>query len=295
VSQNLQTEKAGVAIAPDMPQDSILSKKLKSLLLRTRDRLVDRNLRNKLISTSLKSNRTKNVRFFNSNTETIFSTLLLEKKELAFVAYGESDDSEEDDADVSVELENVDQILSTNELATKLSKEGLKKKLRSLFYEAREVEEEQGVNVLYLAVGFLKWYESDASETERFAPLVLLPVELIRSGAQDAFKLKLREDDLFTNISLKLWLREQNSIDLPDIPEDDGWGISGYFSKVQEAIKGESRWEVIQSECVLGLFSFNKFMLWRDLDPDNWPQGHKLLDHPVNDAPDSIDKPPQYA
>lgn len=281
MSQNIQTQKAGAAIAPEVPQESILTKKLKSLLLRTRDRLVDRNLRNKLISTSLKSQRTKNVRFFNSNSETIFSTLLVEKKELTFMAYGDPDASEEDDGDVSVELESIDQTLGANELATKLSKEGLKKKLRSLFYEAREVEEEQGVNVLYLAVGFLKWYESDASETERFAPLVLLPVELIRSGAQDVFKLKLREDDLFTNISLKLWLREQNSIELPDIPDDDVWEISAYLSKVQEAIKGESRWEVIQSECVLGLFSFNKFMLWRDLDPDNWPQGHKLLDHPV--------------
>ncbi len=285
MTQNLQTDDATANASATL--ESSFTRKLKSYLLRTRDRLVDRNLRNKLISTSLKSSRTKNVRFLNTTTETIFTTLLLEKKELAFVAYGDPeviDGTETDtdaDAQVSIEVDNRDLAINANELATKLSKEGLKKKLRALYYEAREVEEEQGVNVLYLAVGFLKWYESDASETERFAPLVLLPVELLRSGAQDVFKLKLREDDLFTNISLKLWLREQNSIDLPDIPDDDAWSLSAYFDKVQEAIKGESRWQVVQGECVLGLFSFNKFMLWRDLDPDNWPQGHGLLDHPV--------------
>lgn len=287
MTQSFQTGDATADASATL--ESSFTKKLKSHLSRTRDRLVDRNLRNKLISTNLKSSRTKNVRFFNSTTETIFSTLLLEKKELAFVAYGDPEvtdgadtDADTDaDAQISIEVEVSDQALNANELATKLSKEGLKKKLRALYYEAREVEEEQGVNVLYLAVGFLKWYESDASETERFAPLVLLPVELLRSGAQDVFKLKLREDDLFTNISLKLWLREQNSIDLPDIPDDDAWSLGAYFAKVQEAIKGESRWQVVQGECVLGLFSFNKFMLWRDLDPDNWPSGHGLLDHPV--------------
>ena len=239
MTQNLHPDDV-LSDASATPESSF-TKKLKTHLSRTRDRLVDRNLRNKLISTNLKSSCTKNVRFFNSTTETIFSTLLLEKKELAFVAYGDPEVTEDADTDtatdadaqISIEAEDPEQALNANELATKLSKEGLKKKLRALYYEAREVEEEQGVNVLYLAVGFLKWYESDASETERFAPLVLLPVELLRSGAQDVFKLKLREDDLFTNISLKLWLREQNSIDLPDIPDDEAWSLGTYFAKVQ--------------------------------------------------------------
>ena len=46
-------------------------------------------------------------------------------------------------------------------------------------------EEEQGVNILYLAFGLLKWFEDDKSDTERFAPLVLLPVRLERSSAAD--------------------------------------------------------------------------------------------------------------
>lgn len=258
-------------------EDAAFTEKLKAVLSRTRDRLVDRNLRNKLISTNLSATRTKSVRIFGSQSEFVFSKLLLEKFEFSFVAAGEVDEENQNYPLVVASEQKV----AGNELATRLSKDGLKKKLRALYYEAREVEEEQGVNLLFLALGFLKWYESDSSDTERFAPLVLIPIELSRSGAQDAFKLKIRDDDLFTNISLKLWLREQNSITLPDIPEDDIWSITEYFKKVRESVQGEKRWEVIDNESVLGLFSFNKFMLWRDLDPDTWPEGYGLLEHPV--------------
>ena len=100
------------------PPKSSFTKKLKTHLSRTRDRLVDRNLCNKLISTNLKSSRTKNVRFFNSTTETIFSTLLLEKKELAFVAYGDpeatdgadADTATDADAQINIEVEVPDQV-----------------------------------------------------------------------------------------------------------------------------------------------------------------------------------------
>lgn len=49
-------------------------------------------------------------------------------------------------------------------LQTQLTPEGLQKRLTSLYYESMEVEEEQGVNVLYLALGFLKWFEDARSE-----------------------------------------------------------------------------------------------------------------------------------
>ena len=38
--------------------------------------------------------------------------------------------------------------------------------------------EEGGANVLYLAIGVLKWFESGSSTTERIAPLLLVPIQL---------------------------------------------------------------------------------------------------------------------
>jgi hypothetical protein len=267
--------------------------KLLARLSIARDRLVDRNLRNRLISTNLNSSRTKNIRFTNVNSESIFKTLHKNKNDMSFNALGEVQEGDL----IEVEGTPAEQVFEVNQLYTRLEKESLQKKLKSLYFEAQEYEEEQGVNILFVALGFVKWHEDDTSDIERFAPLVLLPVELIRDGAKDKFRLKPRDEDLFTNISLKLWLKEQNSIELPDIPEDDEWSVNDYCEQVRQAISKEHRWEVLTNEAVIGFFSFNKFLLWRDLDPENWPQGKSLLEHPIvqrllmppngNDEPDT--------
>jgi very-short-patch-repair endonuclease len=261
--------------APNMPPTLI--DKLWARLSIARDRLVDRNLRNRLISTNLNSSRTKNIRFANANSGAIFNTLHVNKGDMQFNALGEAEEGQllvpdESSAPTSAE---------TNQLFTRLEKDSLQKKLKSLYFEAQEYEEEQGVNILFVALGFVKWYEDETSEIERYAPLVLLPVELVRDGAKDKFRLKPRDEDLFTNISLKLWLKEQNSIELPDIPEEDAWSVTEYCQQVRQAITKEHRWEVFENEAVIGFFSFNKFLLWRDLDPENWPEGKSLLEHPI--------------
>src|SRR5262249_42397897 len=43
---------------------------------------------------------------------------------------------------------------------------------------ARLAEQEMGLSTLFLAFGFLEWYESDSSDKKAFAPLLLLPVTL---------------------------------------------------------------------------------------------------------------------
>ncbi|WP_394808651.1 DUF3320 domain-containing protein [Nitrosomonas sp.] len=254
-----------------------MSDKLLARLSIARDRLVDRNLRNKLISTNLNTSRTKNIRFFNVDSENIFNTLYNNKNDMYFNPINEP--SEDNQLLIENSTESVN--ISANQLQTKLEKESLQKKLKSLYFEAQEYEEEQGVNILFIALGFVKWFEDDTSDVERYAPLVLLPVELVRDGAKDKFRLKPRDEDLFTNISLKLWLKEQNSIELPDIPEEDSWLLNDYCEQVRLAITQETRWEILPNESVLGFFSFNKFLLWRDLDPENWPEGKGLLEHSI--------------
>ena len=32
---------------------------------------------------------------------------------------------------------------------------------------------------------------------------------------------------------------------------------------------------------VVGIFSFSKLLMHRDLDPDNWPQARNITDHPL--------------
>jgi len=263
-------------------------------LEQARHQLIERNLRNKLVNCALTSKRSKQVRIVDELADETFKTLLVHKRDMTF-APGRGVESEEDGEDTDPDYavwtppeasaarsegglapRHRDTVLQTH-----LSAEGLQKRLTSLYYESIESEEEQGVNVLYLAVGFLKWFEDGRSELERYAPLVLLPVELVRKGARERFQLKVRDEDLYTNVSLKVWLAEQHSIDLPDLPDSEEWLPSEYFAAVREVISRAPRWEVLETEILLGFFSFSKFLLWRDLDPSNWPSLDQLLGHGI--------------
>lgn len=265
-------------------------------LEQARHQLIERNLRNKLVNCALTSKRAQQVRIVDELADETFRTLLVQKREMTFApgrgvqSEEDREDSEDSDPDYAVwtppeaSTRAEDGIAPRHRdtvLQTHLSAEGLQKRLTSLYYESIESEEEQGVNVLYLALGFLKWFEDGRSEVERYAPLVLLPVELVRKGARERFQLKARDEDLYTNVSLKVWLAEQHSIELPDLPDSEEWLPSDYFVSVREAIPRAPRWEVLEAEQLLGFFSFSKFLLWRDLDPANWPSLEQLLGHGI--------------
>ena len=140
-----------------------------------------------------------------------------------------------------------------------------------MYYDAQTYEQEQGVSILYLAIGFLKWYESDASDKARYAPLLLVPVDLERPSAASRFHLRYREEDVTTNLSLQAKLKREFGIELPDIPEMEEILPESYFNAVAQAVDGQSRWEVLRDDMVLWFFSFAKYLMYRDLDPANWP------------------------
>jgi very-short-patch-repair endonuclease len=259
-----------------------------------RHQLIERNLRNKLVNCALTSKRARQVRIVDELTDEVFKTLLVQKREMTLApgrGVAAEEDGEDADPDYAVWIppeasaarpeEGIAPRHRDTVLQTHLSAEGLQKRLTSLYYESIESEEEQGVNVLYLALGFLKWFEDGRSEVERYSPLVLVPVELARKGARERFQLKARDEDLYTNVSLKVWLAEQHSIELPDLPDSEEWLPSEYFASVREAVARTPRWAVLEPEILLGFFSFNKFLLWRDLDPANWPSLEQLLGHGI--------------
>jgi very-short-patch-repair endonuclease len=165
------------------------------------------------------------------------------------------------------------------QLQTRLDTQKLEKRLTKIFREDRTLEEEQGVSTLYLAVGFLRWFESDQSEEASYAPLILLPVSLSRVRGKEGFLLTGRDDEIVINVSLSEKLKNEFSVSLPAIPEGDEWQPSDYFDTVEEAIH-RYRWVVERQSIGLGFFTFSKFMMWRDLDAANWPNDG-LLAHPL--------------
>lgn len=168
-------------------------------------------------------------------------------------------------------------------LQTKLDAEKLERRLTKIFREERTLEEEQGVSTLYLALGFLKWFDSDQSEEASFAPLILLPVTIARVRGPDGYHLLARDEEIVTNVSLREKLHSEFSVSLPDIPENDQWLPSTYCDSVAREITRYKRWEVKADDVGLGFFTFSKFMMWRDLDASGWPD-NKLIKHPLLDT-----------
>ena len=157
--------------------------------------------------------------------------------------------------------------ISTAPLQTKLTRDRLQKQLLGLYRDARTLEEEQGVSVLFLALGFLRWYESESSDHERHAPLILLPVDLERDSVRGRFRLSARDQDMDANLSLRALLESDFGLTLPDLPDGADWLPSDYYGLVAAAASSRSRWRVLPNAMELSFYSFAKFLMWKDLAP----------------------------
>jgi hypothetical protein len=94
--------------------------------------------------------------------------------------------------------------LREEHLITEMADQALRTRLNRLSLNAKTSITEQGINVLYLAFGLLRWYESPDSDVSLFSPLLLVPVQLDRDGPDAPWKLSLHEEEIFPNHSLRL-------------------------------------------------------------------------------------------
>lgn len=170
---------------------------------------------------------------------------------------------------------NVDQLTSIaqsefekNRLRTYLKDSDLEKVMKKLHRAAKVSLEENGANTLYLALGFLKWYETDKSEHERYAPLVLVPVEIVKKIQERCYVLRIRDEEPQMNITLLEMLRQDFGIvinGLDPLPQDEsGTDLTLVFNTVRQGIMAQKRWDVLEY-AFLGQFSFSRFIMWNDI------------------------------
>lgn len=155
-----------------------------------------------------------------------------------------------------------------NRLRSALSEKALAHAIVGLYRAAKTAMEENGANTLYLALGLLRWYETASSQKPRYAPIVLLPVEIIRKSALKGYVIRLRDEEPQMNITLLEMLRQDFGISisgLNPLPQDEhGIDIRCVLAVMRKAVMGQRGWDVIESS-VLGLFSFSQFVMWNDL------------------------------
>ncbi len=165
-------------------------------------------------------------------------------------------------------------------LQTRLTSDGLQKRLLAMYYDARTLLEEQGVNVLYLALGQLCWFESPESQRPRFAPLILIPVTLDRRTAGTRFTIQWDKEDLAENLSLAAKIKADFGVVLPSLEFTEEFNTQAYFDQVAAAVSVLPRFKVERDDIALAFFSFAKFLMYRDLDASVWPKDRPIDTHP---------------
>ncbi|MGI6005214.1 MAG: DUF4011 domain-containing protein [Christensenellales bacterium] len=157
---------------------------------------------------------------------------------------------------------------NNHRLRTFLSEEEIAARIVHLYRQAKVGLEENGANTLFLALGFLRWYESDVSEKARYAPLVLLPVDIVRKSALKGYVVRIRDEEPQMNITLLEMLRQDFGISvsgLDPLPEDEkGVDLKLIFNIIRQAVMNKPRWDV-EPLAFLGIFSFGQFIMWNDI------------------------------
>lgn len=238
-----------------------------------RRKLLETGTRNRLIHVNRANKRANFLNVINERSDDIFSLLRVQSKRMRFKAMGQDKDDEGQEMLLALpdtDLEADSARHTDLFLETPLGPDALARRLLRLAHDARTAEEEQGLNILYLAMGFLRWKEAASSETWREAPLILLPVRLLRNESSSTYDIVARDDDITTNLPLQERLRQDFGIILPEVEEEDGWTPSAYFERVSEAVSGKPGWALDDDGMQLGFFSFAKLLMHRDLDLAVW-------------------------
>ena len=171
--------------------------------------------------------------------------------------------------------------LKRSEVVTPLDETELARRLVELYRVARTDLQEGGANTIFLALGFLRWKRSAKEERLYRAPLILLPVELVRRTARSRIALKQREDEVRFNTTLLQLLRQDFEVEIPgldgELPRDEhGIDVAGVWNSVRLACKDMAGFEVV-SDVALGRFSFSKYLMWEVLKN----RTDKLSENPV--------------
>jgi len=263
-----------------------------------RRNLLDLSLRNRLLN--YHPSRASGVEAMGEDPVQVYRLLVLEGRAMGFLPRQDSPLStslalvtlEQSPPPMPQAVEPTDR--QDTFLATALDSLELQRRLLKTWRDAQSSLEEQGVNVLFLALGMLRWSDpalSGSSEqssatkprakTELHrAPLVLVPVLMERSSG-NRFRLRYEGSEVGENLSLGAKLRELE-IQPPPFPEDEeSLDLDAYFKAMTAAVSTQPGWQVDREAVVLGFFSYNKYQMFRDLDGSLWPEENKPWQHRI--------------
>lgn len=151
--------------------------------------------------------------------------------------------------------------------------------LKKIRRSARTMMEENGANSLYMSFGLMQW--KDESGIPHLAPILLLPVEF--SYRNQVYHVKWRGEETLLNVTLFEYLRQTYEMEFEGLEEtissDNTFDLQQLFSVIRRGLVKKPDWNV-QEECMIGIFSFSKFVMWNDIHS----HGEEMRRSPIVDA-----------
>lgn len=162
----------------------------------------------------------------------------------------------------------IDGELQNRRLRSSLTESELSAAIKNLYRVSRASLEENGANTLFLALGLIRWYENSKSTKPRYAPIILVPVDIIRKFGGQGYVIRIREEEPHLNVTIFEKMRQDYGITvhgLDEIPQDEhGTDTRKVFTILRQTIMQQERWDVLES-AYLGIFSFSQFVMWNDI------------------------------
>ena len=211
--------------------------------------LLDLGLRNRLIN--FKDQRLRSIEIVDPDTDELFS-LISNDISLYFIEPNEKD--YENDLIIVNKYDR-----KNNEIVAYKKDEKYDYILKSLKKLNDSAVIEKGINILYLAFGFLNYKDND---TDIKAPLILIPVSIDFDRNKQSYYIRRIEDEAIINPSLKAKLDYDYHYELP-VFDDDEDDIESYLNKVETSLPDNS-W-FVDNQVYLGIFSFLKITMYNDL------------------------------
>lgn len=177
--------------------------------------------------------------------------------------------------------------------------------LTKMYRSARTSMEENGASTLYLVLGLLRWFENKKSATVRYAPIVLVPIDIVRKSASMGYTMRMRDEDAQINITLLEFLKQQFDMQIyglnPPPVDEHGLDMPRIFAIIRRAVMNLPMWDVIEAGFI-GNFSFSQFVMWNDIHSnsvflENSKLVHSLMTGAVEwdcTIPESVDTDEAY-
>ena len=234
-------------------------------------KLLDLSLQNKLINMKIGSN---NIQLLTHDIYRLSDYLYSNDDDLLLIDNGNFKDLSsvkkeliDLDNEILIDIENDN--YSQKRLEVLLDSKEFNSSIPTLYRKSKSDLEESGSNTLYIAVGVLEYKTSEVSKKSNYAPIILYPVELIKRNGK-SYSLRRRDQEPLLNTTLLAYLKDEFNIDIDFLNElplknnGESVDLNKVFNTIRKNVIDEGF--KIQEAAFLGRFSFNKFIMWDELN-----------------------------